>query len=95
MSKPTQKNHLRKLRKNKQRNQSYILTKESERLQSLRMRAKADEEVKKVEEKEKKFLFRFVRFLKETKLWVIENTYVRILNIFRNLFKKQHANQQT
>ena len=79
--------HAKKLRKNKVKHKAYILRTENKKFNSNKMRAKVDEKVKKVENKEKKF-FKGISIL-------FSRMKLRILNIFKNLFKKQHAIQQT
>ena len=87
MSKPSHKQQLRKIRKNKERHKDRILQKEGDRLHSDRMLKKADKEFADAQVKEKKLFIRLVRQLIKIK--------VNIFNIFKNLFKKQHAIQQT
>ena len=87
MSKPSQKQQLRKIRKNKERHKDRVLQKEEDRLHSDRMLKKADREFADAQVKEKKLSIRLVRQLIKIK--------VNIFNIFKNLFKKQHAIQQT
>lgn len=87
MSKPTQKNHLRKIHRNKERYKTRVLQKEEDIHHSNRMLKKADKEFAEAQEKEKKLSVRLVRQLIKIK--------VSIFNIFKNLFKKQHADQQT
>lgn len=87
MSKPSQKQQLRKIRKNKERHKSYILRKEEEKNSLKVNQKKVESEFKKIQEKENKLFKGMSTPFSRMKL--------RILNIFKNLFKKQNASQQT
>jgi len=88
MNRRKQKKIELRIKKDKLRRKSNLLKKHHDKLDMLKKKRIESEEMEKINKRDLSLYGKFRKKLKSLKFWIIELTYIRLLNIFRNLFKK-------